>query len=247
MSLMPSDAAGILFKFGTNVYRIRDAEVSATSRCTELTFPGGECLRTAEHLLAAVVGMGVDDLLIEVIGTELPIMDGSALPFAEKIAELGYVENDGISEIKDLFTSRTVERGRSVIAAVPSEHLKVTYVIDYPCAAIGTQSIDITVTPESFLERLAPARTFATLAETEFLKENGFGLGGSLDNTLVIDDTKPVNSGGYRLERECTAHKIVDLLGDIALVGHSVNAHYICYCGGHSLHTALAIRLRGLF
>ena len=247
VEISPSSGGGIRFKFGEAGYSIREAIVADTDRCTALLFPGGERLRTVEHLLAALVGMGVDDALIEADGEELPVMDGSALPFAMRIAELGYSEGRQMVSPVSLYTPIAIERGRAVITALPSECLKVTYVIDYPGTAIGVQAMEIAVTPESFLKELAPARTFATLCEVEKLKELGLGLGGSLDNTLVLDCSGALNPGGYRAERECAAHKITDLLGDMALVGFPVNAHYLCYCGGHALHTSLAARLRGLF
>ena len=246
MTISPSDC-GIAFKFGDARYSVRDAAVSDTGRCTSLIFPGGERLRTVEHLLAAVVGMDIDDVLIEAEGEELPILDGSALPFARRIAELGTEESEEPRSQRSVYAPTAAESGRAVIAALPSEKLKVTYVIDYPGTAIGTQAMEIAVTPESFLAELAPARTFATLEEVEGLRAAGFALGGSLDNTLVVGRDGVLNRGGSRLERECAAHKITDLLGDMALVGFPITAHYICYCGGHKLHTALALKMRGLF
>ena len=247
VTISPSDSRGITFKFGDVIYSIRDAVISDTSRCTSLRFPGGESLRTVEHLLSAVAGMDIDDVRIETAGEELPILDGSALPFAEKIAALGVIESEEFISPRSIYVPISFESGRSVIAALPSEKLKVTYVIDYPGTVIGTQALEIAVTPHSFLRELAPARTFATIAEVEGLKAAGLALGGSLDNTLVIGGDGILNPGGSRLERECAAHKITDLLGDMALVGFPITAHYVCYCGGHKLHAGLAARIRGLF
>lgn len=241
------DDFGVFFKFGEKRYPIKEAKLSDTRRNTTLLFPGGETVQTVEHLLAAVAGMQVDDILVETNGAELPVLDGSALPFAEKIESIGFAEKDEPFKSRSLSTPIAIDTERSSLMALPSDSLRITYVIDYPGTAIGTEMKDVFLTPESFIREVAPARTFGLLSEVEALQRAGLGKGGDLDNVMIIGDDGPLNTVGYRVERECAAHKMLDLLGDLSLAGLPPVAHYICLCGGHEIHSKLVDRLRGLF
>jgi UDP-3-O-[3-hydroxymyristoyl] N-acetylglucosamine deacetylase len=237
------EGGGITFSFGDNTYSIGEAGIDGTHRNTTLCFPKGEKLATVEHLLAAVIGMGLDDVLISPDGSELPILDGSAGVFANGFAFCGFEEFGSFFIQPTIAAPVCVEMGRSSLVALPSDELRITYVVDYPGCAIGTEMKDVVITPESFMKELADARTFALLSEVESLRKSGLALGGDLDNALLIGDDGPAGTG-YRIECECAAHKATDLLGDLATAGFVANGHYICVCGGHKLHAKLVDRLK---
>ncbi|MDR1915915.1 MAG: UDP-3-O-acyl-N-acetylglucosamine deacetylase [Synergistaceae bacterium] len=241
-----SDGHGVRFTFGGRSYGIEDAQSVDSRRNTEVLFPDGTVLRTVEHLLAAIAGVGLDDVLIEVDGTEIPILDGSALPFAQGILEMGFADKGDEYIPRSITAPVCIDSGKSSIVAIPSEELRITYVIDYPGTAIGTEMKDVLITTETFLSDIAPARTFGLLSEVEALQKSGLGLGGDLENVIIIGEDGPLNTVGYKIKSECAAHKITDLLGDLALVGTILCAHYICVCGGHWLHSKLALRLKRL-
>ena len=236
------EGQGITFAFGTKRYCIAEAYADGSMRSTALLFPGGERVRTVEHILSAIAGLGLDDVLITPRGEEMPIMDGSPLAFAEKINSRGLREFDSEYATCRLDAPVCVDLIKSQIFALPSDELRITYVIDYPDSPIGTEMIDAAVTGESFMSRIAPARTFCLAREAEAIRASGFGLGGAADNVLIIGDGDP--RGEYRVECECAAHKAADLLGDMALLGFVPCAHYICVRGGHALHIKLADRLK---
>ena len=236
------EGQGIVFSFGAKRYGITEANADGSRRSTSLIFPGGERVKTVEHVLSAIAGVGLDDVLITPEGEEMPIMDGSPLPFAEAINSSGLREFDSEYAVRSIDAPICVDLGESSIAAFPSDELRITYVIDYPGSPIGTEMKSIAVTPESYISEIAPARTFCLAGEAMKLRDEGFGLGGGENNVLIIGDDGP--RGGYRVNRECAAHKAADLLGDIALVGFVPGAHYICVRGGHALHAKLAGRIK---
>jgi UDP-3-O-[3-hydroxymyristoyl] N-acetylglucosamine deacetylase len=238
-----AEGLGITFSFGARRYDISEAKVEDTARCTALIFPGRERVRTAEHLLAAIVGIGIDDADIAPEGEEIPILDGSCLPFVEEFIAGGFREFDSPYYTRSVISPVCVEANGASVAALPSDSLRVTYAVDYPETDIGTEMKDVVLTPDTFVSEIASARTFCTVREIEHLQKSGLGLGGNSGNVLVMGNSG-VPSAGYRIERECAAHKIVDILGDIALLGFVPRAHYICIKGGHWLHAKLVNRMR---
>jgi UDP-3-O-[3-hydroxymyristoyl] N-acetylglucosamine deacetylase len=237
----PNDhGRGIEFSFGEKRYGVSQAEPDGSRRSTALVFPGGERVSTAEHLLSAITGVGLDDALIIPSGGEFPIMDGSPLPFAREMMSLGFEEAGESYEPPALASPLFVESEFSSLTAMPSETLSVTYVVDYPGSPVGTELKDIDVTPETYVKELAPARTFCLESEISELLKAGLGLGGGAGNVLVIGDGEPE----YRVRSECAAHKAADLLGDLLLAGFVPKARYICLRGGHSLHLKLVDRIK---
>lgn len=241
------DGGGLRFRFGAGSYGITEAKLADTRRKTGLQFPDGSCVFTVEHLLAALSCLEIDDAEIEIQGGEVPVTDGSALPFARALLEAGIQERDETLKPHALFAPIVIDSGRASIIAAPSDALRVTYIIDYPGTAIGTQLQDIVLTRESFVNEIAPARTFGLRSEVDALHKEGLGLGGNLDNVIIIGEDGPLNTVGYRLEKECVSHKILDLMGDLTLLGFPVTAHYTCICGGHDLHAKLVDHLKGVF
>ncbi|MGH9147794.1 MAG: UDP-3-O-acyl-N-acetylglucosamine deacetylase [Vicinamibacterales bacterium] len=202
---------------------------------------GEGSVETVEHLLAALVSLGVDNVVVELNHPEVPIMDGSASPFVYLIHEAG---------IKTLATARrflkvvrpiALSSGDKRIALYPSDHFKVTYSISFDHPLLRHQSRTLAITEDSFIEEIASARTFGFLKEVEMLRQHGLALGGSLDNAIVLGETSVLNA--LRFDDEFVRHKILDVLGDLALLGHPIIGHLVAHRGGHALHTSFATRI----
>ncbi len=198
---------------------------------------------TVEHLLAAFVSLGVDNAIVELSSPEVPIMDGSAAPFTYLIQEAGIKSLPAARRYLKVLHPISLSRGDKRIALYPSDHFKVTYSIAFDHPLLRHQSRTIRLTEESFLEEIAPARTFGFLEEVEWMRQQGLALGGSLENAIVIGDTGVLNNA-LRFDDEFVRHKILDVIGDMALVGHPIIGHLVAHRGGHALHTEFAARVR---
>src|SRR6187401_2051890 len=199
-------------------------------------------VETVEHLLAALVSVGVDNVIIELNSPEVPIMDGSAAPFIYLIQEAGVKALGVPRKYIKIVRPIAMSRGDKRIALYPSDHFKVTYSISFDHPLLRHQSRTTRITEESFIEDIAPARTFGFLKEVEMLRQRGLALGGSLDNAIVLGDTGVLNNA-LRFEDEFVRHKILDVIGDLSLVGYPVIGHLVAHRGGHALHTAFAARI----
>jgi len=197
---------------------------------------------TVEHLLAAFVSLGIDNAIVELNSPEVPIMDGSAAPFVYLIHEAGVKPLAAPRRYLKVLRPMSLSRGDKRIALYPSDHFKVTYSIAFDHPLLRHQSRTIRITEESFVEEIAPARTFGFLEEVEMMRQQGLALGGSLENAVVIGDTGVLNNA-LRFEDEFVRHKILDVIGDMALVGHPIVGHLIAHRGGHALHTAFAAQV----
>ena len=197
---------------------------------------------TVEHLMAALVAMGVDNVLIELNSPEVPIMDGSAAPFIYLIHEAGVRKLQAPRKYLKIVRPIAISRGDKRIALYPSDHFKVTYSISYDHPLLRPQSRTLRITEESFIEEVAPARTFTFLKDVEMLRQNGLALGGSLDNAIVLGETGVLNNA-LRFEDEFVRHKILDAVGDLALVGYPVIGHLVAHRAGHALHTEFASKI----
>ncbi len=169
-------------------------------------------------------------------------MDGSSAPFIYLVQEAGVKTLPEARKYLKVVRPITLARGDKQIALYPSDQFKVSYTIGFDHPLLRHQTRAITLTEHSFAEEIAPARTFTFLKEVEMLRQNGLALGGSLDNAIVIGDTGVLNSS-LRFEDEFVRHKILDLVGDLSLVGYPVVAHAVVHRGGHALHTAMAAKL----
>jgi UDP-3-O-[3-hydroxymyristoyl] N-acetylglucosamine deacetylase len=197
---------------------------------------------TVEHLLAALVSLGVDNVIVELNSPEVPIMDGSAAPFVYLIQEAGVRALEAPRRFLKVRRPISLTRGDKRIALYPSDHFKVTYSIAFDHPLLRHQSRTIRLTGESFVDEIAPARTFTFLKEVEMLRQQGLALGGSLENAVVIGDTGVLNNA-LRFDDEFVRHKILDVIGDMALVGHPIIGHLVAHRGGHALHTAFAAQV----
>jgi UDP-3-O-[3-hydroxymyristoyl] N-acetylglucosamine deacetylase len=194
---------------------------------------------TVEHLLAALYSFGIDNVVVELNSPEVPIMDGSAAPFIYLIQEAGVRQLTARRRYLKVLRPMALSRGDKRIALYPSDHFKVTYSIAYDHPLLRHQSRTLRITQESFVEEIAPARTFTFLKEVEMLRQQGLALGGSLENAVVVGDTGILNNA-LRFDDEFVRHKILDVIGDMALLGHPVIGHLVAHRGGHALHTAFA-------
>lgn len=199
-------------------------------------------VETVEHLLAALTALGIDNAIVELNSPEVPIMDGSAAPFVYLVQEAGIKRLQAPRRYLKVLRPISLTQGDKRIALYPSDHFKVTYSISFDHPLLRHQSRTMRVTEETFVEDIAPARTFGFLKEVEMLRQRGLALGGSLDNAIVLGDTGVLNNA-LRFEDEFVRHKILDVIGDLSLVGHPVVGHLVAHRGGHALHTAFAARI----
>ncbi|NJL36063.1 MAG: UDP-3-O-acyl-N-acetylglucosamine deacetylase [Leptolyngbyaceae cyanobacterium RM2_2_4] len=216
----------------------RIAAVSQTLLSTEL-MNGEASVRTVEHLLAALAGMGVDNARIEIDGAEVPLLDGSAREWVEAIAQSGLVAQSAPRPVYTLKEPIWVHQGDAFVAALPAPTLRFTYGIDFELPAIGNQWYSWTPAQESFAEAIAPARTFGLAHQIEQLRQNGLIKGGSLENALVCGTEGWLNPP-LRFSNEPVRHKLLDLVGDLSLLGIFPLVHVLAYKASHSLHTQLA-------
>jgi UDP-3-O-[3-hydroxymyristoyl] N-acetylglucosamine deacetylase len=203
----------------------------------------GVCVDTVEHLLSALYALGVDDVLVEVDGPEVPVLDGSAAPFVILVHEAGLKPLPVARRHLKVLRPVEVVRGGKSIRISPSDHFRVSYAIGFDHPLLRHQAVSVRVTTETFVEMVAGARTFGFLRDVETLRRNGLALGGSLENAVVIGETGVLNNK-LRFEDEFVRHKVLDAIGDLALLGHPVVGHLEATKAGHALHAALALKLR---
>ncbi|MCJ2543128.1 UDP-3-O-acyl-N-acetylglucosamine deacetylase [Thermostichus vulcanus] len=201
----------------------------------------GSQVQTVEHLLAALYTLGIDNCRIEVDGPELPILDGSALPFVEAIAQAGILAQDQPTLLGVIKEPVTVWVGESFVSAVPHPVARFTYGIDFANSPIGQQWLSWTASAADFVESIAPARTFTRQQDVELARQRGLIKGGSLENAIVCTETEWL--GPLRYADEPVRHKLIDLLGDLSLLGYRLQGHIVAYKAGHTLHHRLSEQL----
>jgi UDP-3-O-[3-hydroxymyristoyl] N-acetylglucosamine deacetylase len=198
---------------------------------------------TVEHLLAAISALGIDNLRIEVDGPEIPVMDGSAAPFVALLRPAGAFDQRVARRQIRLRKPIVVRDGDRAIRVSPAPGFSVSYFVEYPHPAIGRQRLELEVDAVSFEREIAGARTFGFLHEVQALWRGGLARGGNLDNTVVLDERGVLNPTGLRFADEFVRHKILDLIGDLALLGMPLSAHVDVERGGHALHQQLVERI----
>jgi UDP-3-O-[3-hydroxymyristoyl] N-acetylglucosamine deacetylase len=230
------------------------AHVTETRLCTALSLPDQPEARigTVEHVMAALAGCGIDDALIEVDGPEVPILDGSAAPFVFLIDCAGVISTIGAPDTIEVLRTIRVQDGEGPhapwveLSPLPlgAGGFDAALTIDFPGTAIGRQHVALRITPASFRHELADARTFTLAAEVEHLRAMGLAQGGDLSNAIVVDGAVVLNPGGLRRPDEFVRHKLLDVVGDLALAGASLRACFRGHRSGHALNNRL---LRALF
>jgi UDP-3-O-[3-hydroxymyristoyl] N-acetylglucosamine deacetylase len=239
--LRPAEhASGIVFRHLPSGVEIpaRAEFVGDCSLATTLT-RGGIRLQTVEHLLSALMGLEIDHLTVELTGTELPILDGSAGPWVRAIQEAGIRQMALWSRAMRILRPVEVQSGDKWMRISPFHGLRVAYTIDFDHPAIGRQSRELTLTPEKYVRELGRARTFCLEQDIEYMHARGLAKGGSLENAVVFSPEGPLNDS-LRYEDEAVRHKILDLLGDLKLLGAPLAGFVEAHRAGHALHVELA-------
>ena len=212
--------------------------------CTTLVLPSGAKLATVEHLMSAFLGLGIDNVLVEIDGAEVPIMDGSAAPFVFLIECAGIEEQAALRRRIEILKTVSVEDKDRNARLAPAERFGVDFAIEFPNALIQRQRWQGLITAPAYKREIARARTFGFLQEVEALRERGLALGGSLENAIVIDGTRVLNEGGLRYADEFVRHKVLDAVGDLYLAGAPILGRFTGERAGHALTLRL---LRQLF
>ncbi len=237
--ILPAPAdSGILFRYKDSVISAIHTNSCNSTLCSALS-DGKVRLLTVEHLLATLYALNIDNAVIELTAEEIPILDGSALIFARSLLESG-IRFHSIPRKKLIIRREISFRLNDSYAVVrPSDNLKIGYTIDFKSRLIGRQSFSTTVNPKSFIEEIAPARTFCEFRDIEKMRSMGLIKGGSLDNAIVVDDMRILNEKPLRFINEFVRHKILDALGDISLTGYDISGEFEFYKAGHSFNQNL--------
>lgn len=229
---------------GTREIRALVAEIGATDLCTVLGDPKGVHVATVEHLLAALSALGIDNVLVEIDGHEVPILDGSAVMFVEAFDQAGIAQQSVKRRYIRIVKPVRIDSGASWAEFHPYDGTRFEVEIDFESPAIGRQFYTADITPELFRRDIARARTFGFMKDVERLWASGHALGSSLENTVVIgDDGRVVNMEGLRAPDEFARHKMLDAMGDLALAGARFIGRFRSYRGGHRVNAAALRRL----
>src|SRR2546422_6864558 len=244
MRLPPGPAdSGIVFRVGDDGEPIPAAPESVVDSHYATTIgKNGARVQTIEHLMAAAAGLGIDNLEVRVDGSELPAADGSAKPFVQLMLTAGRTPQGARQRPIRIPHAIGAGSGGRWIQIVPADTFRISYTLDNEHPAIGTQVLSWTPTEESFVAEYAPARTYGFLKDLGFLRKSGRALGGSLDNTIVIGKSARLN--GLRYRDEFVRHKVLDLIGDLALLGRRISGHVIARNAGHALNFELVVAIQ---
>ncbi len=232
---MRTDLAGFLIE-------AKAANVERVSYATTL-MKKGVLISTIEHLMSALAGEGIDNVVVEIDNLELPILDGSARPFVEALGQAGTRPLRARRKFLKVMKPVEISEGSKRIAVYPAEKLCVTCRIAFSHPKIGEQSVEFDPETNDFKNEIAPARTFGFLEEVEMLQKNGLVRGGSLENAVVLTRDGILNPEGVRFPDEFCRHKLLDLIGDLSLLGHPLVGHVVAERAGHAMHVALVRRL----
>jgi UDP-3-O-[3-hydroxymyristoyl] N-acetylglucosamine deacetylase len=234
--LRPSTSAGIIFRRTDlgNLDLALDPRKIKTKNSTYLV--SGECkIQTLEHLLAVLYMFGIDSLIVEINGDEIPATDGSASPFVQAILKAGIISLPEIKKSIKITKPFSLVEEDAIFSFSPDSDFRITYSIEYDHPLIQRQELCLSLNLENFVKEIAPARTFGFLKDVPALRAQGLAIGGSLDNAVVLDE-KSVISGPLRYPDEFVRHKILDLVGDLSLMGSPLIGHFKAQRAGHGLH-----------
>lgn len=228
------------------IVEIKATPHNVTETTLSTTLSNGETkVSTVEHLLSAIAGLGVDNAYIDLTSAEVPIMDGSASPFVFLIQSAGLVEQAKAKKFIRIIKPVVVEDAGKWARFDPFDGFKVSFKIefDHPVFQASSQDAEIDFSTTSFLKEVSRARTFGFIKDLEALRAQNLALGGSLDNAIVVDDYRVLNEDGLRYEDEFVKHKILDAIGDLYLLGHSLIGAFTGYKSGHAMNNALLRQL----
>jgi UDP-3-O-[3-hydroxymyristoyl] N-acetylglucosamine deacetylase len=194
----------------------------------------GTKIRTVEHIMAALAGLGIDNIVIDVTGPEIPILDGSSTELISIILKAGIAKQGKKRPYLRIRKPIIYDDGNSKVAALPYDGRRITYSIYFNHYGFGEQRLSLEVNEESFAREIAPARTFGFLKDIEYLRTNGLAKGGSLDNAIILGENGVLNSSGLWFKDEFVRHKVLDSIGDLAILGFPIYGHIIANKSGHS-------------
>ncbi len=243
LKILPAEEnSGLIFRYrGINI-RASFNNTQPSPLCSTISKDGMK-ISTIEHLLSALFALNIDNALIETDGEEIPILDGSALFFTEKILKSGFrFQNARKKQIVIRQEVIIKDHDRYAIAR-PASSFRIKYLIDFRSRIIGRQSLTLNITPEGFVKDVAPARTFCEYREIEHMRSMGLIKGGSLENAIVVDDHKILNKSPLRFIDEFVRHKILDAIGDISLMGYSVLGEFEFIKSGHNINNKLLSKI----
>jgi UDP-3-O-[3-hydroxymyristoyl] N-acetylglucosamine deacetylase len=214
--------------------------VTETTLCTGLTC-GVAKVQTVEHLMSALAGLGVDNVYVELSSAELPIMDGSASPFVFLLQSAGIAEQNVPKRFIRIIKPVEVRDGDKVASFVPYEGFKLGFTVkfDHPMIPASQSRAEVDFSTGGYVKEVARARTFGFMRDLEYMRERNLGLGGSMDNAIVLDEFRVLNDDGLRYADEFVRHKILDAIGDLYLAGHAILGAYEGYKSGHALNNTL--------
>jgi len=215
------------------IIRANIASVIDTSFATTLGYDGTK-IKTVEHLLAAATGLGIDNLMIEVDGPEIPILDGSSTELTGLILEAGIAKQGKERSYIKITKPVVYKDSHAHVMALPFDGTRISFSISFNHHIVGHQELTVDLTEETFVKEIAPARTFGFLRDVETLRANGLAKGGSLDNAILVGDEGILNSAGLRFSDEFVRHKILDTIGDISLIGFPLQGHLLLERAGHT-------------
>lgn len=214
--------------------------VTETTLCTGLTYGAGKVM-TVEHLLSAMAGLGIDNCYVELSAPEVPIMDGSAGPFVFLLQSAGIAEQDAPKRFIRIKHPVEVRDGDKVARFEPFDGFRLgfTVVFDHPAIPASQSRAQVEFSTENYIREVSRARTFGFMRDLEYMRERNLGLGGSMDNAIVLDEFRVLNDDGLRYADEFVRHKILDAVGDLYLAGHAIVGAYEGYKSGHALNNKL--------
>lgn len=214
--------------------------VSETTLCTGLSRDGAK-VQTVEHLMSALAGLGIDNAYVDLSSAELPIMDGSAGPFVFLLQSAGIAEQEALKRFIRIKRKVEVREGDKVASFSPYDGFKLGFTIDFdhPMIPAAQSRAEVDFSTTSYIKEVSRARTFGFMRDLEYMRERNLGLGGSMDNAIVLDEFRVLNDDGLRYADEFVRHKILDAVGDLYLVGHAVIGAYEGYKSGHALNNKL--------
>ena len=237
--------AGVVFHrvdLATPVAIPADALHVGDTRLSSTLGRNGASISTVEHLMSALAGLGIDNLHVDVAGPEVPIMDGSAGPFVFLLQSAGIVEQDAPKRYLRIVAPVAVQDGDKWARFDPCNGFRLDFTIDFPHPMFGSENRNVVIdfAQNSYVREVARARTFGFMQDVEAMRAAGLGLGGSLQNAVVLDEQRVLNSEGLRYDNEFVRHKVLDAIGDLYLLGHPLIGQYTAYKSGHGLNNALA-------
>ncbi len=213
--------------------------VKSTNMCTLISNSSGDYVSTVEHILSALYGLEIDNVFIDIDSTEIPVYDGSSKIFVDKFEKTGFLQQESFKKYIKILKKVEVKSGSKIVRVVPFDQTLITSEINFEHKVIGKQSISILLNPNIYKTQICSARTFGFLNQVDNLRKQGLALGGSLDNAVVLDDHKVVNSEGLRFSDEFVRHKVLDFIGDISLGGFKILGSFFTSSSGHEMNFKL--------